>query len=225
MCGRYALYADQALLESIFEVAEVPDFEASYNIAPTDPIIAVTAEEGRRVAGLYRWGLVPFWAKEIGRFSTINARAETLAQKPAFRMPFKKRRCLVPANGYYEWQPRPGGKQPYYIHAAGDGLLAFAGLWDAWRSPDGGTVHSTAIVVTGANADTRAIHDRMPVILARHDWDAWLDRDNEDTRALAGLLRPAPEHSLAAYPVSTAVNSPQHDTPACIRETGQSEKG
>lgn len=225
MCGRYALYADQALLEAVFDVFDVPDFDASYNIAPTDPIIAVTAEEGRRAAGLYRWGLVPFWAKEIGRFSTINARAETLTQKPAFRTPFKKRRCLVPANGYYEWQPRPGGKQPYYIHAADDGLLAFAGLWDSWRSPGGETVNSATIVVTGANTDTRAIHDRMPVILARKDWGTWLDRNNNDTKALSTLLHPAPEDFLAAYPVSTAVNSPKNNTPACIREVKGSEGG
>ena len=223
MCGRYALYADQALLESVFEVVEVPDFEASYNIAPTDPIVAVTAEGNRRMAGFYRWGLVPFWAREVGRFSTINARAETLTEKPAFRTPFKKRRCLVPANGYYEWQQRPGGKQPFYIHADDDGLLAFAGLWDTWRTPDGQSLHSATIIVTGANADTRAIHDRMPVILAPKDWDAWLDRNNEDTQALSALLRPAPEHVLEVHPVSTAVNSPSNDTPACIREVGRPE--
>ena len=221
MCGRYALYADQALLEAVFEMAGVPDFGASYNIAPTDPILAVTAKEGARAAGLYRWGLVPFWAKEIGRFSTINARAETLADKPAFRTPFKRRRCLVPANGYYEWQQRPGGKQPYYIHAADGGLLAFAGLWDLWHAPGGEAVRSAAIVVTGANADTRAIHDRMPVILGRRDWDAWLDPGNEDTASLSALLQPAPADLLAAHPVSTAVNSPKNDTPACIRETGR----
>ena len=218
MCGRYALYADQALLETVFEVAEVPYFEASYNIAPTDPVVAVTAEGDRRVAGLYRWGLVPFWAREIGRFNTINARAETLAEKPAFRTPFKKRRCLVPANGYYEWQQRPGGKQPYFIHAAHDGLLAFAGLWDTWRSADGTSLHSVTIIVTAANADTGAIHDRMPVILARKDWDAWLDRDNGDIQALSALLKPAPAHALTAYPVSIAVNSPKNNTRACIRE-------
>lgn len=207
------------MLEAVFEVARVPHFEASYNVAPTDPIIAVTAEEGGRRAGLYRWGLVPFWAKEIGRFSTINARAETLADKPAFRTPFKRRRCLVPANGYYEWQQRPGGKQPYYIHAADDGLLAFAGLWDAWHAPGGETLRSAAIVVTGANAATRAIHDRMPVILGRRDWDTWLDPGNEDTNSLSALLRPAPDELLNAHPVSIAVNSPKNDTPACIRET------
>lgn len=221
MCGRYALYADQALLESVFEVAEIPPFEASYNIAPTDPIVVVTAEEGRRAAGVYRWGLIPFWAKEIGRFSTINARAETLTEKPAFRTPFKKRRCLVPANGYYEWQARPGGRQPYYIHAADDDLLAFAGLWDTWRSPEGESLRSATIIVTGANTDTRAIHERMPVILARKDWDDWLDSGNEDTKALSALLAPAPEHVLAAYPVSTTVNSPENDSPECIRGIGR----
>lgn len=218
MCGRYALYADKALLESVFDVAGVPDFDASYNIAPTDAIVAVTANERGRTAGLYRWGLVPSWAKEIGRFSTINARAETLAEKPAFRTPFRKRRCLVPANGYYEWQVRRGGKQPYYVHAADDALLAFAGLWDAWRAPGGETLRSAAVVVTAANADTRAIHDRMPVILASEDWDMWLDDGNGDTTTLSALLRPAPAGSLTAHPVSTAVNSPKNDTPGCIRE-------
>lgn len=220
MCGRYALYADKALLETVFDLADVPDFRSSYNIAPSEPILAVTAVGGRRRAARYRWGLVPFWAREVGRFSTINARAETLAEKPAFRVPFRRRRCLVPANGYFEWQRRAGGKRPFYIHAADERLLAFAGLWDQWRAPDGDELLSATIVVTTANADTRAIHDRMPAILPEQRWDAWLDPDNADTRELAALLGPAPEGRLASRPVSTFVNSPRNDSPECIREAG-----
>lgn len=223
MCGRYALYADAALLEALFELAEVPPFKASYNVAPTAAIPAVTVEEGERRAALYRWGLVPFWSKEIGKYSTINARAETVASKPTYRVPFRDRRCLVPANGYYEWQAGPGGKQPFYIHAADEDLLAFAGLWDRWRPPDGEMLHSAAIVVTAANADTKKIHDRMPVILAREDWDAWLDPDNHDTAALAKLLRPAPGASLAARPVSTRVNSPRNDGPELLEPVPEKE--
>lgn len=223
MCGRYALYADRALLEAVFELVEAPDFEASWNVAPTDRIPAVTAEDGKRRAALYRWGLVPFWAREIGNFSTINARAETLAERPAFRVPFRERRCLVPANGYYEWQQRPGGKRPFYLRPAADGLLAFAGLWDRWRPPQGETLCSAAIVVTEANDDTRWIHERMPAILAREHWDAWLDPGNRDTQALAALLRPAPRGLLAVRPVSTRVNSPRNDGPQLVEEAPAEE--
>ena len=217
MCGRYALYADKALLETVFELEETPDYEASWNVAPTSAVPAVTMQDGRRRAGLYRWGLVPFWAREIGRYSTINARAETLASRPAYRVPFRERRCIVPANGYYEWQAGPGGKQPYYIHPADGGLLAFAGLWDHWHQPEQETtLHSMAIVVTAANEDTRTIHERMPVVLPREAWEDWLDPDNHDTKTLADLLRPAPAGYLDAYPVSRRVNSPKNDGPELL---------
>ncbi len=225
MCGRYVLHADPALLARAFGVAEWPDYETSWNVAPTDLIPAVTIEEGTRRAALYRWGLVPFWAKEIGSYSTINARAETAASKPAFRVPFRRRRCLIPAEGYYEWQQRAGGKQPWYIHGVNDELLAFAGLWDRWRRPDGDTLRSAAIVVTDANADTKPIHDRMPVILARKDWERWLDPDNHDTTALAALMRPVPCGQLLAYPVSRRVNSPKNDGPELLEpEKEEGEK-
>lgn len=217
MCGRYALYAERELLKATFGLAEAPDFPPSWNIAPSASIPAVSAADGAgRVAALYRWGLVPFWAKEIGRYGTINARAETIARKPAFREAFRKRRCLIPASGYYEWRKVGRRKQPYFIQAADEPLLAFAGLRERWRRPEGGTLDSAAIVVTGANAETRAIHGRMPVILAREDWNAWLAPDNHDTQALAALLEPAPPGLLRTHPVSTRVNSPRNDAPELV---------
>lgn len=217
MCGRYALYADEALVKAIFDMhGKLPPYGPSYNIAPTQDILGITTEEGERQGHLYRWGLVPFWAKEIGSYGTINARAETVASKPAFRVPFRERRCLIPANGYYEWQARPGGKQPFYIHAGDDGLLAFAGIWDRWKQPDGETLRSAAIIVTAANPETREIHDRMPVILPQETWEAWLDPENHDSKALQALLEPAPRGKLACRAVSTRVNSPRNNGPALL---------
>lgn len=218
MCGRYALYADVGVVELLNELDRAADFKPSYNIAPTQNIPAITVEEGKRRLKLYRWGLVPFWSKEIGKYSTINARAETVATKPTFRAPFRNHRCLIPANGYYEWQQLAHGKQPWYIHAHDDDLLFFAGLWDHWQPAEGEPVDSAAIVVTEANADTKKIHDRMPVILAKKDWDAWLDPDNHNVGALEKLLRPAPRGSLAARPVSARVNSPRNNGPELLKE-------
>jgi len=218
MCGRYALYADRGLVKAVYDLQDVPDFDASYNVAPTQSILAVAADETGRHADLYRWGLVPFWAKEIGKYNTINARAETVASKPMYRAPFKERRCLIPASGYYEWQAVAGGKQPYFIHAADNDLLSFAGVWDRWKQPDGETLLSAAIIVTAANPDTREIHDRMPVILPRETWDAWLDPKNHDTKALQGLLKPAPKGALASRPVSTRVNSPRNNGPELLEK-------
>ena len=212
MCGRYALYADEALLRAVYAMqGDLSGYRGSYNIAPTQDIVGITVEGGEHRGHMYRWGLVPFWAKEIGKYGTINARAETVASKPMYRTPFKERRCLIPANGYYEWQTRPGGKQPYFIHAADDDLLSFAGVWDHWKQPNGETLLSAAIIVTEANPDTREIHDRMPVILPPETWDAWLNPENRDTKTLETLLKPPPRGSLTNRPVSTRVNSPKNN--------------
>lgn len=220
MCGRYALYADKGLVEAMYGLDTATHYDASYNVAPSQDILAVTADATGRHADLYRWGLVPFWAKEIGKYSTINARAETVASKPVYRAAFKAHRCLIPANGYYEWQMRPGGKQPYFIHAVDDDLLSFAGVWDRWSRPDGTALLSAAIIVTEASADTRPIHDRMPAILPRETWQQWLDPENRDTATLQSLLRPTPPGALACRPVSTRVNSPRHNGPELLARQG-----
>jgi putative SOS response-associated peptidase YedK len=219
MCGRFALYSNPQTLARRFGAHAPADLKARYNVAPTQIIPIVRQEgEGRRFA-LARWGLIPHWAKEMDTgYSTINARAETVATKPAFRSAFRHRRCLVPTDGFYEWQAVPGSKvkQPYFIGLRDQEPMALAGLWERWRSPEGDELESCSIIVTDANDLMRPIHDRMPVILDPADWDAWLAPDAGDLGVLQGLLRPFPAEAMAARPVSTRVNSPRNDIPECL---------
>lgn len=220
MCGRYALYALPEEIRSRFGLNSAPHYLPSYNVAPSQTILGVAmGPEGEHLLGRYRWGLIPHWAKEIGRYSTINARSETVASKPAYREPFREHRLLIPASGYYEWKQQGDGKQPYFIHPRDNQLLAFAGLWDRWRPPTGHgeTLVSAAIIVTEANSDTRSVHERMPVILSPDHWDIWLDPEQQNTDTLEALLRPAPAGTLDAYPVSTAVNSPRNNQAELLR--------
>ncbi len=222
MCGRFTLRAPAHALAAAFKVAIAANLAPRYNIAPTQPVAVVRtapAPAGKRVRAfaLLRWGLIPAWAKDaaIGA-RLINARAETLAEKPAFRAAYRARRCLVLADGFYEWQRTTGGgKQPWFIRRADDAPFAFAGLWEVWRGGAGEAVESCAIVTTGANARLAAIHDRMPAILTPEAADLWLAPDQPPAR-LAELLRPAPEEALVAHPVDRRVNSPANDDPACI---------
>ena len=213
MCGRYAFFSPAEAVRRTFALADVPSLEPRYNIAPTQPVPAVRmGEEGARAFAVLHWGLVPKWAKEraIGN-RMINARAETLAEKPAFRDAFRKRRCLVLADGWYEWQVAPGGKQPWFIRMKDARPFAFAGLWERWKDPaDGSTLESCAIVTTDASASIRKIHERMPVVLAEADWDRWLDTAYSDTGTLAELLHPFDPQSLEAWPVSREVNAPKN---------------
>ena len=217
MCGRYTQLLTWQELVELYRLTDVvaPNLPARYNIAPTQAVPVVRQETGGRRLAQLRWGLVPAWAKDlkIGA-QMINARAETVAEKPAFRAAFRQRRCLVPASGFYEWQKGPAGKQPYYVTLA-DGPMTFAGLWEAWRAPEGETVESFSIVTTEANAAITAIHHRMPVILKPGDFDAWLDPAGE-ARQLQALLRPYPAAATRARPVSTRVNSVRNDDAACI---------
>lgn len=167
---------------------------------------------------LVQWGLVPSWAKDpkIGN-RLINARAESVADKPAFRAAFRRRRCLVPADGYYEWQKRPGGKLPFLIHLPHDRPFAFAGLWEAWRPPGSDeSLYTCTVITTDANERTRPIHDRMPVILNPEHYNLWLDPKLQDASKLQPLLRPLESSELHADPVSTRVNSPRNDDPGCV---------
>jgi putative SOS response-associated peptidase YedK len=189
-----------------------------YNIAPTQPVAAVRSDpkEGHRELVMLHWGLIPFWAEDpkVG-YSTINARAETVATKPTFRQAFAKRRCLVVADGFYEWKKTDGRKQPYFIHMRDDQPFAFAGLWERWKRDDP-EIESCSIIVTEANDVLKPIHDRMPVILTEADYETWLDPKVEDKTNLEGLLGSFPPSGMEAYPISTLVNNPRNDVEMCV---------
>jgi len=230
MCGRYTITDNAAAqidswLGATWRGAPA---RASYNLAPTQhaPICRLD-EGGARVLEMLRWGLIPSWAKDasIGA-RTINARSETAASKPSFRAAFRARRCLVPASGYYEWTSSASGKQPHYIHPADAGLLTFAGLWERWQpDPEAEPVHSFTILTTVSNPDTRALHERMPVLLLEEAGrEAWLARETPLSE-LEVLLCPAPDGVLRHYPVDRRVGSPAQNDPACIAPLGADESG
>jgi putative SOS response-associated peptidase YedK len=207
MCGRFLLKAPSAAAAAFHFPDDADDLPPRYNVAPSQPVLAVRAgpQGGTELVSL-RWGLVPSWSKDSRGF--INARAETAPQKPAFRTPFRQRRCLVLADGFYEWVRKDqGGKQPFYFHLQGGRPFAFAGLWDRW-----GDLESCALLTTTANELVRPVHERMPVILAPGDGERWLD-----PRQVPGeLLRPFPASEMDAYPVSSWVNNARHEGPRCI---------
>ena len=217
MCGRFALVATGEEVASHYQLPETPFIAPRYNIAPTQPVAAVRLDNaGARQLTHFQWGLIPSWSKDPALGSKmINARAETAADKPAFRAAFKRRRCLIPATGFYEWQATDGRKQPMHIRAAGGGLLSLAGLWEVWHAPDGGELETCTILTTTPNTLMEPIHNRMPVILDPADYAMWLDPATALDQ-LNHLLRPFAPEMLAAYPVSTAVNRPQNDTADCI---------
>jgi putative SOS response-associated peptidase YedK len=179
-------------------------------------VVRLNPKTEQRELSLLRWGLIPFWAEDpkIG-YSTINARAETVATKPSFREAVKKRRCLVVADGFYEWQKTDGQKQPYLIHLKDNSPFAFAGLWERWKRGEQ-AIESCSIIVTEPNAVLEPIHDRMPVILSPDDYGLWLDPDVEDGKRLQSLLRPYPPDEMEAYPISTLVNNPGNDQQECV---------
>jgi len=222
MCGRMTQQTPPEEVARIFD-AEVRDheteaFQPSWNVAPTDPLTVVLQREDGRTVERPRWGLIPSWAKssrEGARF--INARAETVATSPAFRVAFGKRRCIVPSDGFYEWQQTGGKrKQPFFLGPVGDGgaVLAMAGLWSVWKDPATGLwVTSAAVITTDANDDVSLVHDRMPVLLPRTSWTAWLDPDERDQDLLRSMLGAAPDGILDIHPVSTRVNDVRNDGP------------
>lgn len=218
MCGRFALVDDGTAVAAQFDLAETPALAPRYNIAPTQPIAAIgrNKENGRGLTH-FHWGLVPSWAKDVKMASQlINARAETVAEKPSFRAAFKRRRCLVPMSGFYEWQKQAdGGKQPHHIHTTTNGLLAAAGLWERWQDAEGNALLSCTILTTTPNELMQPLHNRMPVFIAPTDYDAWLAEDTA-VDELQYLLRPYPTENMAAHPISTYVNSPRNEGPACL---------
>jgi putative SOS response-associated peptidase YedK len=217
MCGRYTLKTSAEVLAEHFELPEVPWFEPRYNIAPTQPVAVVRAgfEGGGRELSMLRWGLIPSWADDpaIGN-RMINARAETVAEKPAFRTAFQKRRCLVVADGFYEWK-RENGKTPYYFRLKDSSPFAFAGLWERWDKGEE-PVESCTLLTCEANGVVAPVHGRMPVILKPEGYARWLDLEQQRTEALVRLLAPLPEDWLSAHPVGRLVNNPRNEDPRCV---------
>lgn len=210
MCGRFAQRTSPKTLAKQFQVKEVPDIEARYNIAPTQNILAVHQTPDGREMKFLKWGLVPSWAKDASMGTRlINARSETVAEKPAFRDAFKHRRCLIPADGFYEWVHANGKKQPFFFQMCDEQPFGFAGLWERWKDKDGKVLETCTILTTEANEVLRPVHDRMPVILHSDDYDLWLDEDVRQQELLKDLLQPYPGAEMMAYPVSTLVNSPR----------------
>lgn len=218
MCGRFVLVADPNIIQQAFDLDTTIDFGARYNIAPTQMVPVITNEHPKTL-DLYRWGLIPSWAKEesIGN-KLINARADGVAEKPSFRNAFKRRRCLVPATGFYEWQKGEGKtKTPMFIHPTDQDVFAFAGLWEVWHNSNGDELRTFTIITTDANDFMRPIHDRMPVILHKADYDLWLEPGEVPAVKLQPLLRPYESSKMTAYEVSRAVNTPSIDEPDLIQ--------
>lgn len=238
MCGRFALAASPEQLARQFELPlPVPELQPRYNIAPTQAVAVIRIDatpERKRELGITQWGLVPGWAKDPSIGSRmINARAETLAEKPSFRNAFRRRRCLIPATGFYEWRSTPDKKkQPYFIRpssgpqnttpdqsteaAQAPGLFAFAGLWEVWFSQDGSEVQSCTIITTAANTIMQSLHHRMPVILEPQEYAGWLDPDTDRPEILGKYLKQYASGKMEYYPVDREVNSPRNDSAACI---------
>jgi len=224
MCSRYSLTLPPEAVRSYFGSANRPNFPASYNIAPTQAVAIVRLDgQGERELAFVRWGLLPSWVKDPKVFSTlINARSEEAVRKPAFRDAMRWRRCLVPADGFYEWTGPKGKKRPFFLHRPDGALFAFAGLWEEWRGPDGSVIQSAVILTAPANAVVRPLHDRMPAVLPPELFADWLDTSRVPAQVAAGFLGPAPDDLLVATEVSPKINSSKTDEPG-VREPVQGE--
>jgi putative SOS response-associated peptidase YedK len=219
MCGRFTLQLTPAELHEFFTLFRPIDFPPRYNIAPTQPVIAIRDNgHGQRVADWFRWGLIPSWATDASIGSRlINARSETVADKPAFRRAFRSQRCLVPASGFYEWQAVGRSKQPWYLSLKSAEPLALAGLWETWTAPSGETVRTCTILTTAANSFLSELHERMPVILDRDDWPLWLDPEDQPAELLPSLLVPSPAEIWQKLAVKPLVNQVSYEGPECLQ--------
>lgn len=219
MCGRYRLSRRKQIIEEHFDaISGDEDWSPRYNIAPTQsvPVIRQNPKQPIREISLMRWGLIPHWAKDASSAaSTINARSETAAEKPAFRDPMKFRRCLIPADGFYEWKRTGGAKQPFCFKVNDGELFAFGGLWDGWKNGEGQWIKTCSILTTVPNAVTSAIHDRMPVILDPDSYDVWLDPRMQNVAVISELLKPYDARFMRLYPVSTRINHVANDDVEC----------
>lgn len=220
MCGRCTLRSSPQAIIKAFQLADLPPLSRRYNIAPTQQVLTIRLQDGKRQASFLRWGLIPSWADHpsIGN-RMINARAEGIADKPSFRSAFKRGRCLVVADGFYEWQTTLKAKQPYYFRPKNDQPFRFAGLAEHWHRGDQ-TIDSCTIITTDATGFLADLHARTPVILQPEDYDLWLDPEFEGKEKLLSLLRPQPADQMMAYPVSTLVNRPRNESPECIEPRG-----
>lgn len=224
MCGRFNLRLSGKELREFFDLFREPVVTPRYNIAPTQQILTIhIAEQGRREGIFRHWGLIPSWARTAAEAAKMmNARSETVAEKPAFRTAVRQRRCLIPASGFYEWQQLPSKKkQPWHIVSASGEPLAFAGIWERWRSPDDVEIESCSILTTAANDFMEPLHDRMPVLIPRGLFGAWLDPEITDPARLRPLLAPPPEDALLRTPVGPLVNSVRNDSPSCIEPVAE----
>ena len=223
MCGRYASTTPPEAMRALFRYLEQPNFPARYNIAPTQPIAIVRMAEGKRQFSLVRWGLIPAWVKDPRGFSLlINARGESVTEKPAFRNAMKYRRCLFPADGFYEWKREGESKRPYFVRLKSGAPMAFAGLWESWMGPNGEELETAAIVTTQASRSIAHIHDRMPVIVPLEAFDFWLD-PKVDAHSAAAVLQPAPDAMIEAYEVGSAVNRTANDSAVLIEPLREPE--
>ncbi|RJP21214.1 MAG: SOS response-associated peptidase [Candidatus Omnitrophota bacterium] len=219
MCGRFTLITNAQLISKILQLNRTPTLQPRYNIAPTQPVAAVRQRTGseERELEFLRWGLIPSWAKDskIGS-RLINAKSETVFEKPAFRSAIRRRRCLIPADGFFEWKREGKQKQPFYIHMRDENPFVFAGLWECWKDAEGVETESCSILTTQANALMRPLHDRMPVIIHPNDYGCWLDTTVQDKETLQFLFQPYMKEQMIAVPVGSLVNSAANDCPACI---------
>jgi putative SOS response-associated peptidase YedK len=220
MCGRFTLSANKQRLKDTFPLWEFPDLTARYNIAPTQPVLAIRQEEDAQPKAVQlRWGLIPSWAKDMKlSASLINARADSVATKPSFRNAFQRRRCLILADGFYEWRKGAPPKQPFHIRRCDSQPFAFAGLWERWNGEQ--RIESCTIITTDANDVVRPLHDRMPVILEPRDYARWLDPACSDPGPLQEMLRPYPAELMTTVPVSTFVNNARNEGEACLAAAG-----
>ncbi len=223
MCGRYNLVTDADAIIDFFEVAKSSlssqALKPRYNIAPSQEVAAVRLSSDGRELVMLHWGLIPSWSKESKiKYSTINARADTVDTKPAYRSAFKRQRCIIPCTGFYEWKVTESGKQPYYIGFEGLKLFGLAGLWDRWQGEGEQSIESCTIIVTDANSVILPVHDRMPVILGEQYFDQWLDADNKDIAALKSLLIPHDPKNMTIFAINKRVNNPSDDDPKCMEK-------
>jgi putative SOS response-associated peptidase YedK len=218
MCGRYAITTAPEAIRALFRYREQPNFPPRYNVAPTQPIPIVRLANGERQFALVRWGLIPAWVKDPKAFSLlINARGDSVLDKPAFRNAMRYRRCLIPADGFYEWQETGRGpRRPFFVRRKDGAPFAFAGLWECWMGPNGEEMETAAIVTTEASRSLRPIHPRMPVIVPPEAYDLWLDCTHVDAMTAAAAIAPAPDALLEAYPISTKVNRADNDDASLI---------
>ena len=225
MCGRYCITSAPEAIRALFRYLEQPNFPPRYNVAPTQPVPVVRLVEGERQFALVRWGLLPAWVKDPKNFTLlINARGESVNDKPAFRNAMKRRRCLFPADGFYEWKTEGTRKRPFFAHPTAPGPIAFAGLWETWTGPNGEEMETAAIVTTQANRALASVHHRAPVIVPPEAFDLWLDCAKVDATTATALIAPGPEGSMAIREISHADNRVANDSPELLEPYRQPNK-